>query len=372
MTSVFVWNRSFPTGIESVDAQHRRLVELINDIGELVMSGSTIDAEAFGRTHAALMDYAHQHFSDEERQMVEAGLDGGFVARHRAAHRAFVDRSQDLAGEVGGSLERMHDLLHYLVRWLAYHILGMDQQMARQIRAIEAGASPADAYDQDRETYDDYRSAAEPLLQAMEGLYYMVSERNRTLRELNRTLEQRVSERTVQLESANRLLSAMAAQDDLTGLANRRAALSALQQLFSGPVDDPPLSVLLIDADDFKPVNDTHGHEAGDTVLRALAHRLRDAVRTSDMVCRLGGDEFLVICPGSDLDGARIAAEKVLQSVRPFQSDSGETIWSGSVSIGMAVRQVGMNSPKDLIRAADHALYLAKQSGGNCARVAPG
>lgn len=364
MGNVFIWNQSFLTGLGSVDEQHQRLVDLINDVGELAMSAETISPEQFQETHRELVDYARFHFADEERQMEETGLEPAFIAAHRAAHRSFVEKAQALGQHAHNDQQQLHELLHYLVRWLAYHILGIDQQMARQIQAVQAGRSPTEAYREDQE-FRKYQESAEPLLQAMEGLYAMVSERNRSLRELNRSLEERVNLRTGELQKANQLLRSMAIHDDLTGLPNRRAAMVALHAHFSEGSDRDPVAVLLLDADEFKLVNDRFGHDEGDAILRDLAQRMNDSVRTSDLVCRLGGDEFLIICRDSSLDGAREVADKILKKSQPKRQQSGQVTWPGSVSIGIAEYRPGMSRPEELLKAADQALYRAKRAGGN-------
>lgn len=363
MTALFNWNETFLTGLPSVDHQHERLVELINDVGELVMSGDGIDPQAFAGAHDALLDYARRHFGEEDAMMQQAGLDPRHIDHHRAEHRAFATEAATLGrSDQAITPERASNLVDYLVHWLAYHILGVDQSMARQMRAIEGGQAADQAFENDlRHT----ESGREPLLAALSGLFQAVSDRNRQLRTLNRELEQRVVERTTELEAANRQLHLLAIRDDLTGLPNRRFAVSALDELWAeARRDSTPLTVLMIDADRFKPVNDTFGHATGDALLRELATRLHDAVRTSDIVCRLGGDEFLVICPRSPLGGAAQVAQKILATRAPFLDANGTQCWDGSISIGIAEAGAGMASPEDLLRAADEALYSSKRQGG--------
>jgi hemerythrin len=102
----------------------------------------------------------------------------------------------------------------------------------------------------------------------------------------------------------------------------------------------------------------------GDAVLRGLATVLKHSVRSNDVVCRLGGDEFLVICPRSDLEGARQVGAKLLGAVRPHRNAVGEVCWPGAISIGAAQLQASMQQPEDLLEAADQALYQAKHAGG--------
>ncbi|MFO7718293.1 MAG: bacteriohemerythrin, partial [Desulfohalobium sp.] len=296
MQTVFNWDDSFLTGVAPVDRQHKRLVDLVNDMGEIAMSGEAADPQELAAVTKEMLEYAKFHFQDEEELMERSGLDARHIAAHRAQHRAFFEESQALT-TVEKELypEQTRELLQYLVDWLAYHILGIDQSMARQLRAVETGQSAAQAFAAEQNNTQD---STEPLLTALKGLFQTVSERNRELRRLNRTLEKRVQERTKELEEANRQLQTLAIQDELTGLPNRRYALSAIDTLWEAVQrEGAPLSVLMLDADKFKEVNDQFGHDEGDALLKALAEQLKQAVRSEDIVCRLGGDEFLVICP---------------------------------------------------------------------------
>ena len=369
MTSLFTWNESFLTRLPSVDEQHYRLIGLINDLGELVMSPQEVDAQEFLAARDRLLDYTRVHFGHEESLMERSGLDPRHIERHRGEHRNFVAEAVALGGVANDvSADRMRALVELLVHWLAYHILDVDQSMARQVRAMQDGLTAAEAFERDvRSIHSD----TGPLLAAMSGLFFTVSERNRELRALNRELEQRVRERTAELEQANRQLQMLSTHDDLTGLPNRRHALISLrQQWVERQRYGGSLAVLLLDADRFKQVNDRFGHAQGDALLRSLAQRLRDSVRTSDIVCRLGGDEFLVICPRSSRTGATDLARKIIAERQPFVTGDGVQCWDGGVSIGVAEAADAMNSPEDLLQAADKALYLAKRRGG--ARVADG
>ena len=364
MTALFAWNDAFVTHLPSVDEQHRKLVDLINGLSELCMSAEDIHPRDFEAARDALARYAQEHFSDEEWHMQRSGVDPRHQEQHCAAHRGFL-REVQMLGNVnhGISAERTRNLLDYLVHWLTYHILGIDQSMARQALAIRAGKTPAQAYEDDtRESLADQ----EPLIHALRGLLQMLSLSNAELRKFNHDLEQRVAQRTADLEYANRQLQMLSSQDDLTGLPNRRFAVAALNELWAeARRDGTPMSVLLLDADHFKPVNDQFGHAVGDELLRHLAQRLRNAVRTSDIVCRLGGDEFLVICPRSNLHGAVRAAQKILDSQEPFLTAQAQPCWDGSLSIGIAEVDAAMLHTEDLLKRADRALYEAKQKGGS-------
>jgi hemerythrin len=255
-------------------------------------------------------------------------------------------------------------LLKFLIYWLAFHILGTDQSMARQVVALQEGQTAASAYLAELAMKG---SATEPLVAALQGLFQQVSERNRALQELNQTLEAKVQERTQALTEANHRLEQLALTDVLTGLPNRRHAMTRLAMAWAEATERAlPLSCAMIDADGFKAINDKYGHDCGDDVLRQLARSLGYAVRTDDLVCRLGGDEFFLIFPGAALDDALRVAGHVREEVAALQVRMPEGgTWHGSVSVGVATRQPGMQCMEDLVKAADEGLYKAKRNGRN-------
>lgn len=354
----FVWDKQFETGVPLIDEQHHALVDLINRFGD-----SLIDDRAAPPVADLLGDlerYAQFHFGEEEGLMAEAGIAARHVSEHQKGHRDFIDEVRRMSSAVVEGHLAADALLRFLTYWLAYHILGTDQVLARQIAAVRAGAGADRAF---AEAAAPAPGPTQPLLQSLNGLFQLVSERNRELAEANRTLESKVAERTRALMEANTQLEAIARTDVLTGLPNRRHALAQLGAAWSD-VERQPLSCMMIDADGFKQINDRYGHDAGDAVLRALATALRHAIRTDDIVARLGGDEFLIICPRTPRRGAVLLAEQVRMAVSSVRVPVGEVgIWSGSVSIGVAERTASIQSVDDLIKAADMAVYTAKRNG---------
>lgn len=180
------------------------------------------------------------------------------------------------------------------------------------------------------------------------------------------------------LETASRELmqqkeaaEALARTDVLTGLANRRAFDEAVQREIRRAVRyGEPLALILTDIDRFKAINDTYGHHAGDQVLVNFAHTLRAAVREVDLVGRWGGEEFVILMPGTALEEARQAAERMRQAMATAPACCGEAAYAYTASFGVAAVTTAMPTLDDLLRRADQALYRAKENGRN--RVEPG
>ncbi len=171
----------------------------------------------------------------------------------------------------------------------------------------------------------------------------------------------------VQEKGRRDALAAEALVDALTGLTNRRSLERQLDQLLAHAARvEEPLSVLLFDADRFKSVNDTYGHETGDVVLTTLARRAQESVRAQDVVGRFGGEEFLVILPGAGKTAAYAAAERLRAHVAdtPIATSAGPI--DVTVSVGAATAYPGMDAERGaLVTSADAALYSAKRAGRN-------
>jgi len=176
----------------------------------------------------------------------------------------------------------------------------------------------------------------------------------------------RILELEQQLLSARELLRLQATHDGLTGLLNRSAILDALQrEVARAAREKEPVSIISLDLDHFKSVNDTYGHQAGDAVLVETAQRIKGSLRVYDSVGRCGGEEFLICCPGCDEPTATELARRVLENVstEPMHCNYG-TI-SVTASLGVATISDGFAEVDHLIRSVDQALYAAKINGRN-------
>ncbi len=227
-----------------------------------------------------------------------------------------------------------------------------------QVEAFEAGA-------------DDY--VVKPFrpkllaarLRACARVLHLQEEVRRDKEELRRAM--------AELGVANRKLHQAALTDALTGLYNRRYALDRLDRDWAAASrSGESLACLVIDIDHFKRVNDTYGHDAGDDVLRATAGVLRDTLRQSDVVCRLGGEEFVIIAAGMNLERAAACGERLRAAAEANAVEVATGTLRVTLSIGAAVRTDGMKNPAALLKAADEAVYAAKSSGRNRVCLAAG
>jgi putative two-component system response regulator len=196
-------------------------------------------------------------------------------------------------------------------------------------------------------------------LRAVE-LYSEISDRHQGSRQLN-----------AQLNDLNQRLERLAITDDLTGLYNRRQAMHRLEEHWAMCNRyQRTVSVISLDIDNFKQINDAYGHSAGDAVLQGVAEVLRQCVRNTDTVCRIGGEEFLIILPSQTTQEAEICAHRCRVSVAERVFEFGELRIKATISLGIASRRPDMMQAADVLKEADDALYAAKHAGRNTFRIA--
>jgi diguanylate cyclase (GGDEF)-like protein len=205
--------------------------------------------------------------------------------------------------------------------------------------------------------------------------YRIIGVVNQRLQAANDTLEQRVAERTAELEAQGRQLELMARHDSLTGLVNARQLASLLEHaLVRAGRRGTVVVVMFIDLDGFKAVNDTWGHATGDLVLQAVARRVQAKLRAEDRLARLGGDEFVILLEEvGSREGALRVAQLALDQVRGITEAGGHPVAiSASIGISSARGRAGAaRGAQALLAEADQAMYQAKQAGKGVFAISP-
>lgn len=179
-------------------------------------------------------------------------------------------------------------------------------------------------------------------------------------------LEKEVKKRTLELEEAKKRAEKLARVDELTKLFNRRAFLEEGEYLIKNAKRyNTPLTLICLDIDHFKKVNDTYGHEGGDIILENFSSTLRHSVRETDMCARIGGEEFVVMLPHTPLKEAKIVAEKLRLTIFEIHTDYKNRSIRISASLGVSDFNSECDNLTTLLGRADNALYQAKNSGRN-------
>jgi diguanylate cyclase len=208
------------------------------------------------------------------------------------------------------------------------------------------------------------------LAQSLKKMTETLLTQQKDLRRLNTDLEYIVATRTAELRKANEelqekaeALSRLARTDALTGLANRRAAIEHLHELWELHRRNAiHYCVILVDIDFFKKVNDTYGHDVGDQALKHVATLLKTHARATDVVSRFGGEEFLICVPGTDINGTLVFAEKLRAAIADTPL---KPVGQLTISLGVSECIADDRDEMDAVNRADHALYKAKSEGRN-------
>ncbi|MGZ9236007.1 MAG: GGDEF domain-containing protein, partial [Anaerolineales bacterium] len=184
------------------------------------------------------------------------------------------------------------------------------------------------------------------------------------------TLQRDLIRKNIELERLNAEVQRLAITDSLTGLYNRRGFFElSHREVERAKRFDHFFSIIILDIDHFKEINDTHGHETGDLVLEKVARRLGAQLRKVDILGRYGGEEFALLLPETSGTGARVVAERLRGCITAEPIETSQGSLNVTISLGLAALTVNTMTLEDLLRRADQALYKAKESGRNCVCV---
>ena len=283
-------------------------------------------------------------------------------------------------GEEALRLVQQHPVDVVVADWMMPEMDGLE--LCRSLRRFEAGRHLFFVLVTGREEEDDvvraFDAGVDDFLNKppKPGVLLARMVAARRVLDLRRKVELEQRQNKQQLAEMSRFaerLKNAASTDALTELPNRRYAMRRLQEEWAtSERSGSALSLVMLDVDHFKRVNDTYGHEVGDDVLRAVADVLRQSTRRGEVACRFGGEEFIVICSSSDAVGVGHCGERVRKAIQEAVGPATPVEGDVTASIGVATRLEDMDGPEALIRAADRAVYQAKATGRNRTCTDPG
>lgn len=357
---LFPWNDELLTGIEIIDEQHKKLVEIINNLARIL---STASAPEIERAFADLSDYAAYHFETEEGVWREYLSDEADTDHHRAVHGAFLPEIQAIQRDFKDKpvADTFEKVIRFLIRWLVVHIVYEDKRFARISLNVKAGMPLAEA----KHSADvDFRQSISDFGDIVLSMYDALSARS-----FDFMRERAERERTEKrLQAANEKLSALATTDPLTGLHNRRHFDDVLaRELKRARREHGHLSFIMFDIDHFKNLNDRYGHAEGDVALRKIGGLLKRLCRRpGDYAFRLGGEEFGVISANTDQQHGEVFAELIRSSTAELAIENVGSSVCDTVTISVGVASYASDRDLDtdaLFKLADARLYDAKEGG---------
>ena len=279
---------------------------------------------------------------------------GWYVVARQPVSSAYAEARQLMLYVMGAGLLAAV-LTTWLVWWLSRHMVRELNTLAHTARRIDAGERhiPVPHLHSNREVQQlsqSFNSMTQRLLAA------------------NESMEHEVQMRTQELYDANRELDRQASTDPLTGLLNRRGFDAQIQFAMAlARRSGRPLSLMTLDIDHFKQVNDSYGHEVGDLVLKSLANQLRNRLRDSDVIARFGGEEFVVLLPDTPPEDAQRIAREMLATIEHHQWPlvGRLTLSAGITALRPTLQNGTEDSDTALLRRSDDALYQSKNAGRN-------
>ena len=303
---LFVWDHQFSTGLPELDEQHRALIDVFNRLHDTLFNGSAHAQEreaALRRAFDRLMSYARAQFTAEETLMREAGVDDRHQQKHRRQHEQFIINLREMWNSRATQPDLHGRLMGFLVSWIGLHILGVDPSMVRQMRQVQAGRNPADAFEDEPGVSERGQRA---LLNLVGRLYMELSAHARA-RDAAMAAAEAV---TASAQALQEQLAHQARFDDDLRAGNARLFESRLEEEAArGFRNESPLSLLLLDWG-------LDGQNSEDDLLRDVTRAVAaEMKRTTDLVACLGPQRVAVLLPETPYEGARAAGQRVAAAV---------------------------------------------------------
>ena len=359
---IFPWTSNLETGIESIDEQHKKLVELLNSLTQhLVNHDDVMISEVFDELAA----YANYHFDSEESVWEPYFKNDAWYKEHKGSHESFLPSVLEIKEKYSDKTlnEVIEIIVKYLIRWLAHHIIGDDKKMALVIHKVNSGMSFEEAK---KATVNDIKGSSKVLIDTVLTMYDRLS--SRTLELMKERNERKIAE--VKLTEANKRLETLSITDQLTGLYNRRYFEEVFQkELNRAKRSQKFLTFIMLDIDHFKKLNDTYGHIEGDRALVNVADKLQQLCnRSGDYIFRMGGEEFGILITDSNEPVEQRFAEKLCRSIEALKipNKNSDVSRYTTISMGIASKVPQKSDTEDFfLITADAQLYEAKEMGRN-------
>jgi len=337
--------------------------------------GALLKPDADGLIPDSAKTSVQQHV--EQRQMLLMQALQDIPSTH-----FLLDQSSELIGEKAAEDEALQSRARHLLKLIGDH-LQHDSDLRHELQRLIEAFSPsisaiADVLEQAGEESAELKHAQHILAQALpeniedarallQSAHQSILEAGNQLAAASKKVKETIQEQVEQLSSLSDKLEqaeSEARNDPLTGLPNRRRLAEYL-----GELGKSGFCFLVIDIDFFKKVNDTHGHDVGDEILQQLALILHDSIRNTDLVARIGGEEFCIVFAASSIDTSFKLAEKLRQNIESFAFKTQQGELKITTSIGLAEHSAGDTAGKTF-KAADKALYESKHNGRNQVTIA--
>lgn len=356
---IFPWNENFATGIEEIDIQHKKLIELLNNLANTLTQEKIVEVE---ETFNKLAEYADFHFKSEEEVWKKYLKDDVLVHEHKDSHESFLPKILELQKKNSDKTyyEIVEDVLLFLIRWLAFHIIDEDRRLALIIHAIKDGCQFNEAkFLADKEMGGSMRSLIDAILSMYDNL---------SLKAINLIRERKARLKAQkELRDINKKLERLSITDQLTSLYNRRHFDDTFNlELKKAVRNKTSLSLIIFDIDFFKKLNDTYGHAKGDEALiRVSRCLLNTCKRPNDYCFRIGGEEFAVIISNEDEKSAIGLCKLLQKNVNALNIPNKDSkLGYLTISMGLASLYPTVDDTVDSItKLADDRLYFAKKKG---------
>jgi diguanylate cyclase (GGDEF)-like protein len=263
-------------------------------------------------------------------------------------------------GRVAGALKTLQSNLRHLT-WQVQRVASGD--LSQRVRFLGEFATAFNTMVENlRQSRQELESRAKELSDGRRAALNLMLDGEIAYEKLQAQMEE--------IKTLQAQLREQAIRDSLTTCFNRRYLDETIEREFARAGREAyPISLLMVDIDQFKKVNDTYGHPAGDAVLMAIGQLLRHRTRAGDIICRYGGEEFLMVLPNMELENATRRADGCRIDLMELEVPYGGIKVKITVSIGVASFSIHGSTPAQVIQTADRALYLAKNSGRNCVRT---